>query len=155
MQTPHPQMLPSATVYADGSAKGNGSKNARGGWGFRVEFSDGRVEENFGGETPTTNNRMELLAVINALGSLKGRHQVVVWTDSQYVVKGMTEWLAGWKRRGWKSSTGEAVKNIELWTALDAAAAGQAVTWRWVRGHNGHPGNERADELANMGVSAR
>lgn len=147
-----PNSLPSVTIYADGAAKGNGSKNARGGWGYLAEFSDGHKTERFGGEAPATNNQMELMAVIKALTHLESMHVVTVMTDSQYVVKGMSEWLAGWKRRGWKGSTGEPVKNIELWQQLDAAAAKHYLKWQWVRGHNGHPGNERADALANLGV---
>ena len=95
---------------------------------------------------------MELMAVIRALSDLSEKHDVTLFTDSQYVVKGMSEWLSGWKRRGWKSSTGEGVKNVELWQELDRISGQHKVTWRWVRGHNGHPGNERADALANMGV---
>lgn len=144
--------IPAVTIYADGAAKGNGTKSAKGGWGYLAEFADGRRVEKFGGEAPTTNNRMELLAVIQALTDLPSKHTVTLFTDSQYVVKGMSEWLAGWKRRGWKSSTGEGVKNVELWQRLDQLSSQHVVTWRWVRGHNGHPGNERADELANLGV---
>jgi len=146
--------LPLVTVFADGAAKGNGTAGARGGWGFRAEFASGDVVEHFGGEKPSTNNRMELMAVIESLAKLPTAHQVAMFTDSQYVVKGMNEWVAGWKRRGWKTSTGEAVKNRELWEQLDRLAAQHRVTWNWVRGHNGHPGNERADVLANMGVPA-
>jgi ribonuclease HI len=144
--------LPLVTVFADGAAKGNGTAGARGGWGFRAEFASGELMEHFGGEKPTTNNRMELMAVIEALTRLPGAHQVALFTDSQYVVKGMSEWLAGWKRRGWKSASGDAVKNRELWERLDRLTGQHRVTFHWVRGHNGHPGNERADALANLGV---
>lgn len=147
-----PSNLPSVALYADGAAKGNGTKNARGGWGFLAEYGDGRKVEKFGGDTATTNNKMELTAVIRALESLEAPHTVTLFTDSQYVVKGMTEWLSGWKRRGWASSTGEPVKNQDLWSLLDRVASLHRVDWRWVRGHNGHPGNERADQLANLGV---
>jgi ribonuclease HI len=146
--------FPLVTIYADGASKGNGKAGARGGWGFSAEFSNGQVQENFGGETPATNNQMELTAVIQALNCLDQKHSVTMVTDSQYVVKGMSEWMSGWKRRGWKSSTGEVVKNIDLWKELDKASAQHAVTWQWVRGHCGHPGNERADELANRGVNS-
>jgi ribonuclease HI len=146
--------LPTVTIYADGAAKGNGTPNSKGGWGYHTLFKDGTVTEKFGGEKPSTNNRMELTAVIQALQSLDAKHNVTMFTDSEYVIKGLTEWLPGWKRRGWKTSTGAAVKNIELWQQLDQLASRHAVAWNWVRGHNGDPGNERADALANMGVPA-
>lgn len=152
MTTALPTTLPLVTVFADGACKGNGTAAARGGWGFRSEFGDAPAVEQYGGEKPSTNNRMELMAVIKALTQLPSEHQVAMFTDSQYVVKGIDEWLAGWKRRGWKTSSGEAVKNKELWQQLDAMNSKHKVTWNWVRGHNGHPGNERADELANLGV---
>lgn len=152
MTNAQPATLPSVTIFADGACKGNGTAAARGGWGFRSEFGDVQVIEKFGGEKPTTNNRMEMMAVIEALTQLPGVHQVALFTDSQYVVKGIDEWLPGWKRRGWKTSAGEAVKNKELWQQLDSLNSKHRVTWNWVRGHNGHPGNERADELANLGV---
>ena len=106
----------------------------------------------FGGTRDTTNNRMELQAVIEALTALKRPCTVVLHTDSQYVQKGISEWIHGWKARGWKTSTKEPVKNEDLWKALDAAQTMHTIEWRWVRGHNGHPGNERADMLANRGV---
>lgn len=152
MQTSVSSALPVVTIYADGAAKGNGTKSAKGGWGYLAEFADGRKLESFGGESPTTNNRMELMAVIRALTELPEKHNVTLFTDSQYVVKGMSEWLPGWKRRGWKTAGGEPVKNVELWQALETISGSHLVSWQWVRGHNGHPGNERADELANMGV---
>jgi ribonuclease HI len=111
-------------------------------------------KELYGGELNTTNNRMELTAVIESLKALKRPCKVVLHTDSQYVQKGISEWIHGWKARGWKTSTKEPVKNADLWQALDAAQAVHTVDWRWVRGHNGHPGNERADQLANLGVES-
>lgn len=152
MPTPQTSLFPRVTLFADGACKGNGTAAARGGWGFRAEFADGRELEKFGGEKPTTNNRMELMAVIEALTQLSGAHEVAMFTDSQYVTKGIDEWLPGWKRRGWKTSGGEPVKNQELWQQLDSVNSKHRVTWNWVRGHNGHPGNERADQLANLGV---
>ncbi len=146
--------LDTVIVYADGAAKGNGGKNPRGGWGFRAEFAQGAVLERFGGETPSTNNRMELTAVIEALKALDRQYRVTVFTDSDYVVKGMTQWMPGWVRRGWKTASGEAVKNIELWQVLVSLAKQHKVEWRWVKGHAGHPGNERADALANQGCLA-
>jgi ribonuclease HI len=142
-------ILPLVTIYADGACKGNPGP---GGWGFLTEGADGSKVEKFGGDKLTTNNKMELTAVIQALTALENKHRVAIFTDSQYVIKGITEWMSGWKRRGWKSSTGDAVKNVDLWKQLDAASAKHLVEWNWVRGHNGHPGNERADALANMGV---
>ncbi|KAA0179037.1 ribonuclease HI [Cupriavidus sp. H18C1] len=138
------------TIYSDGACKGNPGP---GGWGA-VLVANGHVKELFGGEANTTNNRMELTAVIEALRALKRPCKVQVWTDSQYVQKGISEWIRGWKARGWKTAEKKPVKNADLWQALDAAAAEHDVTWHWVRGHNGHPGNERADALANRGVAS-
>ncbi len=138
----------SVDLYSDGACKGNPGV---GGWGVLLRFGD-REKELCGGEVDTTNNRMELTAVIEGLGSLKRACRVRVHTDSQYVQKGIQEWLAGWKRKGWKTSTGQAVKNRDLWEALDRMAAQHQVEWHWVRGHAGHPENERADALANAGV---
>jgi ribonuclease HI len=107
-----------------------------------------------GGELQTTNNRMELLAVIQGLRALKRPCTVIIHTDSQYVMKGMTEWLANWKRRGWMTADKKPVKNAELWQLLDEQVQRHTVSWRWVRGHAGDPGNERADQLANMGVES-
>lgn len=110
-------------------------------------------KELFGGESETTNNRMELMAAISALESLTRPSDVVVTTDSTYVLKGITEWVAGWKRRGWVTSSRTPVKNVDLWQRLDAAVAGHSVRWEWVKGHAGHPENERADELARRGIA--
>nr|MBA2413574.1 ribonuclease HI [Burkholderiaceae bacterium] len=113
-----------------------------------------REKELFGGESPTTNNRMELLAVIEALGSLKRGCNVIVHTDSQYVRLGITEWLPAWMQRGWKTAAKKPVKNADLWQRLFDAAAKHEIDWRWVRGHSGNVGNERADELANRGAES-
>lgn len=137
-------------AYTDGACKGNPGP---GGWGVWLRYA-GHERELHGGAPQTTNNRMELQAVIEALAALKKPCRVRIHTDSQYVHKGMTEWLPGWKRRGWKSSGGGAVKNVDLWRQLEAAAAVHQVEWIWVRGHNGHDGNERADALANLGVDS-
>ena len=136
-------------IYTDGSCKGNPGP---GGWGAVLMFGD-EEREIFGGEPATTNNRMELVAVIEALATLKRRCPVVLHTDSQYVQKGITEWIHNWKRRGWKTAAKEPVKNADLWRRLDEAAAAHDIEWRWVKGHAGDPGNERADALANMGVA--
>lgn len=137
-------------IYTDGACKGNPGV---GGWGALLVA--GRHEkELFGGEVETTNNRMELMAVIRALEALKRPCTVIIHTDSQYVLKGMTEWLEGWKAKGWKTASKSPVKNVDLWQALDQAQSIHCIEWRWVKGHAGHPGNERADALANRGVTS-
>ena len=137
-------------IYTDGACKGNPGP---GGWGVLLKGA-GAEKELFGGELGTTNNRMELLAVIRALEALKRPCQVTLFLDSQYVLKGITEWLPGWKAKGWRTASKQPVKNVELWQALDALVnqGGHTIDWRWVRGHTGDPGNERADALANLGV---
>jgi ribonuclease HI len=142
--------LNSIEIYTDGACKGNPGP---GGWGVLLK-SGATEKELYGGERLTTNNRMELMAVIQALQALKRPCAVTLHVDSQYVLKGMTEWLAGWKAKGWRTSTKQPVKNQELWQALDELVngAGHEIKWRWVRGHDGDPGNERADLLANRGV---
>ena len=135
-------------IYTDGACKGNPGP---GGWGALLRTGE-HVKELCGGEPNTTNNRMELKAVIVALGALTRPCIVVVHTDSQYVQKGISEWIHGWKARGWKTAAKAPVKNVDLWQALDAAQARHTIEWRWVRGHAGHEGNERADALANRGV---
>jgi ribonuclease HI len=135
-------------IYTDGACKGNPGP---GGWGALLAFGENE-REIFGGEPETTNNRMELTAVIEALSALKRRCRVELYTDSQYVMNGIKEWLPQWKRRGWKTAANKPVKNVDLWERLDAAVNVHAVHWHWVRGHDGHAGNERADTLANQGV---
>ena len=135
-------------IYSDGACKGNPGP---GGWGALL-VTDGHRKEICGGEANTTNNRMEMTAVIRALESLKRPSAVEVHTDSQYVQKGISEWMAGWKRRNWRTADGKPVKNQDLWLQLDALSQLHRIEWKWVRGHNGHPENERADELANQGV---
>lgn len=137
-------------IYTDGACKGNPGP---GGWG--VLLRSGSVQkELFGGELGTTNNRMEMMAVIQALGALKRPCRVTLYLDSEYVRKGITEWIHGWKAKGWRTSTKQPVKNAELWQQLDALVSqrGHVIEWRWVKGHAGDPGNERADALANAGV---
>lgn len=138
-------------IYADGACKGNPGP---GGWGVVLRCG-AHEKELFGGESLTTNNRMELTAVIEALASLKRRCIVTVYTDSVYVKDGITKWIHGWKARGWLTADRKPVKNVELWQRLDALNAAHAVTWRWVKGHAGDEGNERADLLANRGVETR
>lgn len=135
-------------VYADGACKGNPGP---GGWGAILR-TGGSEKELFGGVSQTTNNRMELTAVVRALEALEHSSIVEVYTDSQYVQKGISEWLPGWKRRGWRTADKKPVKNVDLWQELERAAGKHRVTWHWVKGHAGHPENERADELANRGV---
>jgi ribonuclease HI len=148
--TTPPKALDSVVIYADGACRGNPGP---GGWGAWLT-SAGIERELFGGDKLTTNNRMELTAVIEALAALKKRSAVVVYTDSQYVKNGITTWIHGWKSRGWKTADKQPVKNIELWQRLDTLNAGHQVQWRWVKGHSGDPGNERADRLANLGVDS-
>lgn len=142
--------LNAITIYTDGACKGNPGP---GGWGALLKSSDAQ-KELFGGELNTTNNRMEMLAVIEALTALKRPCHVTLHVDSQYVLKGITEWMAGWKSRGWKTAAKAPVKNVDLWQRLDelVSTAGHKIDWRWVKGHNGDPGNEHADMLANRGV---
>jgi ribonuclease HI len=135
-------------IYTDGACKGNPGP---GGWGALL-VAGSKEKELFGGEKNTTNNRMELIAVIQALSALKRPCHVVVHTDSKYVLQGITGWLAEWKARGWKTASRAPVKNVDLWQALDEAAARHQIKWHWVKGHSGHDGNERADQLANRGV---
>ena len=140
---------PSVYLYTDGACKGNPGP---GGWGVLMRY--GRHEkELFGGEAQTTNNRMELSAVIEGLAALTRPCRVVICTDSQYVKNGMEKWIHGWKRNGWKTAAKQPVKNAELWQRLDELAAQHQIEWQCVRGHTGHPENERADELANRGAA--
>jgi len=135
-------------IFTDGACKGNPGP---GGWGVLLRHN-GVERELFGGEPQTTNNRMEMMAVIKALEALKRPCTVVITTDSQYVKNGMTLWLAGWKAKGWKTADKKQVKNQDLWQQLDQLVAKHQVSWHWVRGHNGHDENERVDQLANRGV---
>ena len=135
-------------IFTDGACRGNPGP---GGWG--VLMRSGRHEKHlFGGERETTNNRMELMAAIQGLEALKKRCRVVLTTDSVYVQKGISEWLANWKRRGWKTASKKPVKNVDLWQRLDEATQRHEVEWHWVKGHSGHAENELADQLANKGI---
>lgn len=142
-------MSDTVVAYTDGACKGNPGP---GGWGAWLRWGH-HERELFGGEALTTNNRMELTAVIETLAALKRGCRVAIYTDSEYVRNGITTWIHGWKQRGWRTADKKPVKNIELWQRLDALAAQHEVQWHWVRGHTGDPGNERADALANRGVA--
>jgi ribonuclease HI len=137
-------------IYTDGACKGNPGV---GGWGVLMH-GGGRTRELHGGETLTTNNRMELMAVIKALEALKRPCHVRLHTDSKYVQLGISQWIHGWKKNGWKTADKKPVKNSDLWRELDALAAKHEIEWLWVKGHAGHDGNERADELANLGAAS-
>jgi ribonuclease HI len=135
-------------AYTDGACRGNPGP---GGWGVIIRYGD-HEKELYGAEPNTTNNRMELMAAIQALEILNRECRVILTTDSEYVRKGITEWISNWKKRGWKTASKQPVKNQDLWQRLDSAAAQHNVEWHWVRGHTGHPENERADQLANKGI---
>ncbi len=135
-------------IYSDGACRGNPGP---GGWGALLRY-DGHEKRLYGAEPQTTNNRMELKATIEALRALREPCEVTVWTDSQYVKKGMTEWLPGWKAKGWKTAARAPVKNADLWQELEQAASRHRVDWQWVKGHAGHEGNEEADRLANQAI---
>ena len=137
-------------LYTDGACKGNPGK---GGWGVLMRYGS-HEKELFGGEAHTTNNRMELTAIIQGLAALKRPCAVVIYTDSQYVKNGMEKWIHGWKKNGWKTASKQPVKNEDLWQQLDRLAAQHQIQWQWVRGHAGHTENERADALANQGVAS-
>jgi ribonuclease HI len=136
-------------IYTDGACKGNPGV---GGWGVLLEH-DGRTRELHGGEAHTTNNRMELIAVIRALEALERGTRARLHTDSQYVQLGISKWIHDWKKRGWRTAGKKPVKNLDLWRRLDELSGGHEIEWIWVRGHEGNIGNERADELANLGVA--
>lgn len=141
---------PSITIYTDGACRGNPGP---GGWGALLKYGE-KEKEIFGGEKMTTNNRMELLATIKGLESLKRSSRINMVTDSKYVLRGITEWLPNWKRRGWITASKKPVKNDDLWKRLDALVQSHEIEWKWVRGHTGHSGNERADQLANQGIDS-
>ena len=151
LQTPPSDALPTGApveIWTDGACKGNPGV---GGWGAWLR-SNGHERELFGGDPLTTNNKMELTAVIEALRALNRPCLVTLHVDSTYVMNGMSKWIAGWKRNGWKTADKKPVKNVELWQALDEQVARHTITWKWVKGHSGDIGNEKADELANRGV---
>lgn len=140
--------MKTVSIYTDGACRGNPGK---GGWGALLRYGDNE-RELYGYQAETTNNQMELMAAIRGLESLKQPCKVVLTTDSKYVMQGITEWIHGWKRKGWKNASGKAVKNKELWQRLDAARQSHEINWQWVKGHSGHPENERVDALANKAI---
>jgi ribonuclease HI len=135
-------------IFTDGACRGNPGP---GGWGALLRYED-KERELYGYQADTTNNQMELMAAIQGLEALTRPCQVVLTTDSKYVMQGITEWMVGWKRKGWKTAAGKPVKNIELWQRLDAATQAHQIDWRWVKGHSGHAENERVDQLANKAI---
>lgn len=135
-------------IFTDGACRGNPGP---GGWGALLHFQ-GKEKQLYGGQQATTNNRMELVAAIKALAALKEPCEVVLTTDSEYVRQGISSWLENWKKRGWKTAAKKPVKNVDLWQQLDAETARHTVSWKWVKGHSGHRGNEIADQLANRGI---
>ena len=147
---PRAKPAKSLIIYTDGACSGNPGP---GGWGVYMRYGE-KEQVFYGGEADTTNNRMEMMATIEALKAVnpKFKGDITLWTDSTYVLKGITEWIHGWKKRGWKNSAKKAVKNADLWKELDAINSKFTVEWKWVKGHAGIEGNERADELARMGV---
>lgn len=135
-------------IYTDGACRGN---PGQGGWGAILNYK-GKIKEIYGGDKETTNNRMELMAAIQALESLTRPCNVRLHSDSAYVLKGIKEWLPNWKKRGWKTANNHPVKNVDLWQRLDAAIMPHTIEWQWVKGHSGDKGNDRADALANLGI---
>jgi ribonuclease HI len=143
-------MTDAVVIYTDGACKGN---PGIGGWGVWLQYK-GKEKQLCGGELLTTNNRMELMAVIQALETLKRSCVVELYTDSNYVKQGFTEWLPNWKKRGWKTASKTPVKNEDLWRRLDQATLRHQIQWRWIKGHSGDVGNDKADQLANQGIDA-
>ena len=147
--------MPEVKMYCDGSCKGNGQANSNGGWGVVLQYENQNgiyEKEIFGGESDTTNNRMELQAAISGLSALTRPVSVTITTDSKYIKDGITKWIHKWKENGWRTSNNKPVKNRDLWERLDELIHIHDVTWQWVKGHEGHPENERADKLAQRGI---
>ena len=142
--------MKSVILYTDGACRGNPGP---GGWGVWLRYGE-HEKELCGGELETTNNRMELMAAIEGLKALSSGCRVQLFTDSKYVLQGITEWMPNWKKRNWKTASKKPVKNVDLWKRLDAAIAPHEIDWQWVKGHSGDPGNDKADELANRGIDS-
>ena len=143
-------MVESVIIYTDGACRGNPGP---GGWGVLLKYK-GKIKELYGGEQNTTNNRMELMAAIQGLEILSRACNVQLYTDSKYVLQGITEWMPSWKKRGWKTAAKKPVKNEDLWRKLDSATQKPDIDWQWVNGHSGNTGNDRADKLANLGIDS-
>ncbi|MEW5010691.1 MAG: ribonuclease HI [Cycloclasticus sp.] len=135
-------------IYTDGACRGNPGV---GGWGATLSYN-GKLKEIYGGEPATTNNRMEMMAVIKALGALTKASEVTLHSDSKYVLQGINDWMPNWKKKNWQTAAKKPVKNVDLWKQIDQLMQGHNIDWVWVKGHSGNPGNERADELANLGI---
>lgn len=141
-------MIDIVEIFTDGACRGNPGP---GGWGVLLRFGE-HEKSLYGGETDTTNNRMELMAAIKGLQAIKGPSKIILTTDSKYVMQGITEWIVNWKKRGWKTANKKPVKNVDLWQSLDAEIQAHTIEWKWVKGHSGHRENEIADDLANLGI---
>ena len=144
-------MKNSISIYTDGACKGNPGE---GGWGAFIEYSDEKVKL-YGYEKDTTNNRMEIIAAIEALRFIKVQSDIIIYTDSKYLMNGINTWIHGWKKNNWKTSSNKDVKNIDLWKIIDELNSNHSIEWVWVKGHSGNPGNEIADELANFAITSK
>ena len=144
-------MKSSITIYTDGACKGNPGE---GGWGAFIEYNNEKVKL-YGYEELTTNNRMEIIAAIEALRSIKEKSDIIIYTDSKYLMNGINTWIHGWKKNNWKTSSNKDVKNIDLWKIIDKLNSNHSIKWIWVKGHSGNPGNEIADELANFAITSK
>ena len=144
-------MKSSITIYTDGACKGNPGE---GGWGAYIEYNNEKVKL-YGYEKDTTNNRMEIIAAIEALRSINAQSNIIIYTDSKYLMNGINTWIHGWKKNNWKTSSNKNVKNVDLWKIIDELNSNHSIEWIWVKGHSGNPGNEMADELANFAIISK
>ena len=144
-------MKNSITIYTDGACKGNPGE---GGWGAFIEYNNEKVKL-YGYEELTTNNRMEIIAAIEALKSIKVKSDIIIYTDSKYLMNGINMWIHSWKKNNWRTSSNKAVKNVDLWKIIDELNSNHSIEWSWVKGHSGNPGNEMADELANFAINSK
>ena len=144
-------MKSSISIYTDGACKGNPGE---GGWGAYIEYNNEKVKL-YGYEKDTTNNRMEITAAIEALRSIKIKSNIIIYTDSKYLMNGINTWINGWKKNNWRTSSNKGVKNVDLWKIIDELNSNHSIKWCWVKGHSGNPGNEMADELANFAITSK